>query len=218
MQQFQRTRIKICGITDVESARAAVECGADAIGLVFVNESPRAVTTEQAVEIFRVVPPLVSVVGVFQLDSRPNRWLEDWKSIGRWVQLHGDEDETIAKRTSRVFRVIKGLRFDPKQIRRWDRCEPVEMLVIDGARPGSGRGFRHDALAEQMPTIHRPVALAGGLSPENVGEAIRAVRPFAVDVSSGVESSPGIKDPALIEAFCAAVREADTNLRTTAQA
>lgn len=204
-----RTRIKICGITDAQTAREAVACGVDALGLVFADGSPRRVSIEQAVEIFTLVPPLVTIFGVFQLTQRPNRELEEWKSVGGWVQLHGDEDETIAKRISRSFRVSKGFRFDPKQVRRWDRCEPVEMLVIDGARPGGGRGFRHDRLAEIMGDIRKPVMLAGGLTPENVGAAIRLVRPYAVDVSSGVESEPGVKDAEKIRAFCAAVREAD---------
>lgn len=213
-----RTRIKICGITSVETARAAIDAGADAIGLVFASGSPRQISTERAVEIFKVVPPFVTVVGVFQLDNRPNQALEDWKNIGRWVQLHGDEDEAIAKRLSRSFRVIKGFRFDAKQIGRWERCEAVEMLLIDGAKPGGGRGFKHAALAERMPEIRKAVTLAGGLAPENVGDAIRTVRPFAVDVSSGVESKPGEKDPALIRAFCEAVRAADATLAQEALA
>lgn len=214
--QHQRTRIKICGITTPDAARTAIEAGADALGIVFASGSPRQITIDQAVEIFKVVPPFVTVVGVFQLDNRPNQALEDWKNIGRWVQLHGDEDEAIAKRLSRSFRVIKGFRFDAKQVGRWDRCDAVEMLLIDGAKPGGGRGFKHAALAERMPEIRKAVTLAGGLAPENVGEAIRTVRPFAVDVSTGVESKPGEKDPALIRAFCEAVRAADDSIHREA--
>ena len=95
-------------------------------------------------------------------------------------------------------------------MRCWNACADVDALLVDGPDPGSGQAFDHDELAALMPELTKPLILAGGLTPENVGEAIRRVRPYAVDVSSGVESAPGIKDPAKIAAFCAAVRAADT--------
>ena len=111
-------------------------------------------------------------------------------------------------------RVIRGIRFDAAtisaELARWDALDEVEAILVDGSAGGEGEVFAWEALAEPMASVATPVIIAGGLHPGNVGEAIRACRPFAVDVSSGVESSPGVKDVAKIRAFCAAVREADS--------
>jgi len=205
----RRTRIKICGITSVEAAQVAVDAGADAIGLVFAEGSPRRIEVDQAAEIVQRVPPMVTIFGVFQLAGGVHPDLESWRHLGDWVQLHGDESEAVAKSVSRRFHVIKGFSYDSKQLKRWDHCPSVRMLLVDGGTPGGGKGFRHAKLARLMDQVEKPVALAGGLTPDNVIEAIRTVRPFAVDVSSGVESKPGVKDPDLIHAFCDAVRAAD---------
>ncbi|MHC4081574.1 MAG: phosphoribosylanthranilate isomerase [Planctomycetota bacterium] len=200
------TRTKICGITSPDLARIAVEAGADAIGMVIdVPHSPRSISFETAEEILRVAPAPVMSIAVVQ-DPDPalaDRW------PGTWFQLHGDEDEALVGRFARAKHVIKGFRFDPQQVKRWNDCPHVEILLIDGSSGGRGETFRHEELAALMPQITKPVVLAGGLTPQNVGPAIRAVRPFAVDVSSGVETSPGVKDPQLIKEFCAAVVEAD---------
>jgi len=201
----RRTRIKICGVRTIEMALVAAEAGADAIGLMFVPQSPRYVLPGPAQQIARSLPPLISAVGVFMNPSDPD--LQNWR--GQWVQMHGQEDEPQITRVARTRRVIKAMQFDPNQIRRWDRCEHVSALLVDGSEGGNGTAFEHKALAELMPSIKTPVILAGGLTPSNVGEAIRTVRPFGVDVSSGVESSRGVKDAGLIRDFCAAVREAD---------
>ncbi|MHC4272617.1 MAG: phosphoribosylanthranilate isomerase [Planctomycetota bacterium] len=200
------TRVKICGITSLELARIAVEAGADAIGLVIgVPDSARSIRFEEAETIFRAMPSQLMAVAVVQ-DPDPalaDRW------PGSWFQLHGDEDEALVGRFARTKHVIKGFRFDPQHVKRWNDCPHAEILLVDGSSGGRGEAFRHEELTRLMPQIAKPVVLAGGLTPQNVGSAIRAVRPFAVDVSSGVESSPGVKDPGLIREFCAAVAEAD---------
>ena len=211
MIQSTRTRIKICGITSDEIAIAAAQAGADAIGLVFVPASPRYVLPGPAQRINKSLPPLVSVIGVFVNPSDPD--LQNWR--GQWVQMHGQEKEPQLARVSQNRRIIKGFKFDPAEVSRWDKCPHVSALLIDGAAgsaAGKGESFNHEKLAEMMPTINTPVILAGGLNPENVGAAIRAVRPFGVDVSSGVETSRGVKSASLIREFCQAVREADAGI------
>ena len=208
----QRTRIKICGITSTDMALAAAEAGADAIGLVFVSASPRYVLPGMAQRIARSLPPLISPVGVFQNPSDPD--LQNWR--GMWVQLHGHEEEPQIARIAMNRHVIKGFRFDAAQVRRWDQCVHVNALLIDGPAGGSGEGFDHAVLARMTRSISKPVILAGGLTIANVGEAIRAVRPFGVDVSGGVESARGVKDAGMIREFCAAVREADASTEAPA--
>jgi phosphoribosylanthranilate isomerase len=202
---LRRTRIKICGITSVDMALVAADAGADAIGLVFVPQSPRYVLPGPAQRIAKALPPLLSAVGVFLNPSDPD--LANWR--GSWVQMHGNEEEPQLARVAQNRRIIKGLRFDRAQVRRWEKCPHVTGLLIDGSEGGDGKTFNHELLAEILPSLSTPVILAGGLSPQNVGEAIRLLRPFGVDVSSGVESSRGVKDAGLIREFCAAVREAD---------
>ncbi len=201
-----RTRIKICGITTPDMAAFAADAGADAIGIVYAPGSPRQVLPGLAAQIARALPPMVSAVGVFRNPTDPE--VMNWR--GEWVQLHGSETETQASRLVMQHRkVIKGIAFDAPTIMRWDHCPHIAALLIDSAAPGSGKAFDHAALAMLMPALKTPVILAGGLTPDNVGEAIHAIRPFGVDVSSGVESSKGVKDAGLIRAFCEAVRAAD---------
>jgi len=208
-----RTRIKICGITSVEAALCAVEAGADALGFVLVHGSPRHVDVGTLLAIDEVGPlPFISLVGVFR-DPDPGILPGGDASYPLsfdFVQLHGNEDETIVAAVSAP--VIRGFPFDTKAVRRWSRCPDVCVLLVDGPDAGSGLAFDHDELGAIMPDIEKPVILAGGLDPDNVADAIRTVRPWAVDVSSGVESSPGVKDPAKIRAFCAAVRAVDEEL------
>jgi phosphoribosylanthranilate isomerase len=204
----RRTRIKICGITSVEMALAAAEAGADAIGLVFVPSSPRYVLPGPAQRIAKALPPLISSIGVFLNPSDPD--LQNWR--GQWVQMHGQEEEWQLTRVGQNRRIIKGLKFDPEQVRRWERCPHVSALLIDGVDPASASRFNHERLAEIIHALSTPVILAGGLNPDNVEHAIKVVKPFGVDVSSGVESSRGVKEVSLIREFCAAVREADASL------
>jgi phosphoribosylanthranilate isomerase len=128
-----------------------------------------------------------------------------WRAT--WVQLHGNEDERTVASFARTKHVMRGFRFDVDEVLRWDACPDVDILLVDGSAGGTGVSFRHDQLAALMPKITKPVVLAGGLTPQNVADAIETVRPFAVDVSSGVESAPGIKDADLIRHFCAAVKK-----------
>ncbi len=197
------TLIKICGLRSVEMARAAVDAGADAIGLVVeVPGSPRTLTVGQANAIAATLPRRIITIAVV---SNPDpAVVEQWH--GTWLQLHGSEDEPTVAGFARTRHVIRGFRFDPDAIRRWNVCTDVNTLLIDGSAGGRGEAFRHEELAALMPGISKPVVLAGGLTPDNVADAIRTVRPWAVDVSSGVETAPGVKDEGLIRQFCAAVR------------
>ena len=217
------TRIKICGVNDPDIARVAAEAGADAVGLVFVEGSPRYVSIEQAGQILAALPAFVEPVALC-VDAPTDRIRSTADSLGLGtVQLHGNEtpDDVCALSP---LRVIKAVAFqDSKTIEsqraRWQGLTNLAGLLfdtppVDGALPGgSGRRFDWTALAERrgngVPQIFPPLILAGGLTAANVAEAIRTVRPHAVDVSSGVESRPGVKDPKLIRAFCAAVRDAD---------
>lgn len=208
---MSRTRIKICGIRDVEAARAAVESGADALGFMFVKASPRYIVPESAWEILSVLPPMVSTVGVFA-DAPVDQFCDiEEMCPTNYVQLHGQESEPIVKRCGP--NVIKGVKFDAAtiedELRRWEAVEEVEAVLVDGSAGGQGTTLDWTALAPLADRAQVPIILAGGLNARNVGEAIRAVRPFAVDVSSGVEREKGVKDADLIEAFCDAVREAD---------
>lgn len=208
---MSRTRVKICGVRDVETALVAAECGADALGFVFVKASPRHVTPDQAEEIAAYLPPFVQTVGLFVNPSAQQMEEAAEACLFDFVQLHGNEPEPFVRECG--GRVIKAVRFDPATIEadlmKWSRFSEVDAVLVDGGSGGEGQSFDWGALARVQGACEHPVILAGGLTPQNVGEAIRAVRPWAVDVSSGVESAPGVKDPALISAFCDAVRRAD---------
>ena len=195
--------IKICGIQSAEMAAVAVGAGADAIGLVIeVPGSPRNLSFDEAEAIAATLPPRIMKIAVVR-DSDPEIAAR-WRAT--WFQLHGVEDEQTVACFARTKHVMRGFRFDVEQVRRWDACPDVDILLVDGSTGGAGEAFRHEQLAELMPQITKPVVLAGGLTPDNVADAIATVRPFAVDVSSGVESAPGVKDGDLIRRFCAAVR------------
>lgn len=211
---MSRTRIKICGVRDVETALVAAECGADAIGLVFVKLSPRAVEPEQAWDIISYLPPFVASVGLF-VNPKPEA-VEAVREVCPFdhAQLHGQESEPTVRECGP--RVIKAIRFDPATIEheliRWNRFREVDAVLVDGGSGGEGVTLDWEALARAAEASEQPIILAGGLTPENVGEAIRIVRPWAVDVSTGVERERGVKDPSLIAEFCEAVRLADDEL------
>lgn len=210
------TRIKICGITRVEDAQAAVGAGADAIGLVFYARSPRAVTAEQAAAIVAVVPPFVTVVALFVDEPAQNiaRILESVPID--LLQFHGDETPEFCQQFNRPW--LKAVRVKPGTDLA-AHCEPfssARALLLDswveGVPGGTGKTFDWRLASKKLPL---PVVLAGGLDEHNVGDAIASLKPAAVDVSGGVEQSPGIKDAASIVRFIAAVRAADTRLDTT---
>lgn len=208
-----RTRIKICGITRPEDARAAIAAGADAIGLVFYAPSPRAVTIEQATRIVAEVPPFVSVVAlcVNELASDVERIIEGVKPD--LLQFHGDESSGFCRQFQRPW--VKALRVkdDTDVAAACADYAGARGILLDtwqeGVPGGTGKTFDWQMARTALPL---PVVLAGGLNADNVAAAISDVRPFAVDVSGGVEMSPGIKDAALIRLFISAVRAADQHL------
>lgn len=211
---MHRTRIKICGIRTPDAALAAVESGADAIGFVFVPGTPRAIDPEEAAGIMFALPPMVTTVGVFA-DVSVDRFTEVEESCPTTlVQFSGDEPEVRVRQCGP--NMIKGVRFQAatiaRDLRRWDSVDEVDAILVDGSSGGQGVTFDWRLLVPAMEGVQKPILIAGGLTPANVGEAIRAIRPYAVDVSSGVERDRGVKDAGLIRDFCRAVREADAAL------
>jgi phosphoribosylanthranilate isomerase len=208
------TAIKICGITRAEDALAAARCGAHAIGLVFYAKSPRHVTPERAAVLMRALPPFVTSVGLF-VDAAADEITQTLAAARvDLLQFHGDESPAFCRRISRDSGVpyVKAVRVRPGvdllQYAR-DYHDAKALLLdafVEGAHGGTGATFDWALIPKNFPL---PVVLSGGLTPGNVTDAIRAVRPWAVDVSSGVESSKGIKDAAKIAAFVTGVRNAD---------
>ncbi|XVJ60755.1 MAG: phosphoribosylanthranilate isomerase [Tepidisphaera sp.] len=205
-----RTRIKICGIKDTETALVAARAGADAVGFIFAKNSPRYIDPDDAQDIMFALPPMVASVGVF-MNHSPDAFTDIEESCPTThTQLHGNEDERVVQQCGPAIKAIRyGESTIAADIKRWAGCEDVEALLIDGPTPGEGITFKWELLPPLLAGVEIPVFLAGGLTPANVAEAIRIVRPYGVDVSSGVESSRGVKDHRLIEKFCEAVRRAD---------
>jgi len=205
------TRVKICGITNIEDAQWAAQRGADALGFVFA-ESPRQVAPSRAREILRELGPLVTGVGVFV--DRP---AEEVKSIlaasGCAVaQLHGSEPPEYIDQLA-PYAVVKAIRvgagIDAVDVGRYKEARAILLDTHVEGRAG-GTGCRFDlSLARRLVQEGWRVIVAGGLTPENVGEVLASVRPYGVDVSTGVESAPGRKDPEKVARFIAAVRAAD---------
>jgi phosphoribosylanthranilate isomerase len=204
-------RVKICGITNLDDARAAVEAGADALGFNFYPRSPRYIEPEEARAIIERLPPFVVPVGVFvnaDLDGIAHVVAHARLAV---VQLHGDEPPAFCEQVATRWRVIKAVRVGP-DFRPQDLVgSPAHAILLDVACPGiyGGTGKSFDwAIAQRAAHYAPTLILAGGLSPENVAEAIRCVRPYAVDVCTGVEVSPGKKDPERMRAFVAAAKAA----------
>lgn len=201
--------VKICGITSVEDGLGAVEAGAVAIGFVLWPGSPRAVTPDQARRIGAALPPFVTRVGVF-VDTPPEAVDRIAADAGiDVVQLHGDEPvDAVRSHARRVLKAIRvGPGFDPAVARRFDDAGAAILLDTGGGALPGGTGESFDwGVARALRPFVRQLVLAGGLNAENVAAAIAAARPDAVDVSSGVEITPGRKDVAKMKAFVAAVR------------
>jgi phosphoribosylanthranilate isomerase len=198
--------VKICGITSEEDALLATAMGADAVGFVFAPSS-RQIAPDHARDIARRLPPEVLTVGVFR-DQAPERVVEICNSTGlRCAQLHGHETaEQAAYVRQRVPLLIQAFGAgDPGLDRAYDY--PADAFLIDSPTPGSGELFDW-ALAEGAPQGRR-IVVAGGLTPDNVADAIARLRPWGVDVSTGVERSPGHKDPVKVRRFIEAAREAE---------
>ncbi|TDG13703.1 phosphoribosylanthranilate isomerase [Seongchinamella unica] len=207
------TRIKVCGITRPEDALSAIDGGADAIGLVFYSESARAVTLEQAAGIAAVVPPFVTVVALF-VNAEAETIADVVASIPvGLIQFHGDEDAAFCAAFERPWIKALRVREDTDVAAASSPYVGGCGILLDtwqqGVPGGTGKSFDWRLAGPGLPL---PVVLAGGLTPENVGDAIAQVRPWAVDVSGGVESAPGIKDADKIKRFVAAVRAADQRL------
>jgi phosphoribosylanthranilate isomerase len=214
---MRRVRVKICGVTHPYDVALAVEAGADAIGLNFHPPSPRSVTAEQAKTLLRSLPPFVEAVGVFVKHSVEQARVF-LAPIGRvqTIQVHGGDAEAI---DARPWRYVPAFAVrdagDRDRVRAYlDRCRLAGALpaavLIDGHAPGLHGGTGRTAPWELLKGWPGdvPLILAGGLTPDNVADAVRAVRPFAVDVASGVESSPGRKDAEKMRRFVEQVRRA----------
>lgn len=202
-------QVKICGITSVPDALAAAAAGADLIGLMLYEHSPRCVSLDLAAEIASQIPPSVARVGVF---VNPDRELVA-EAIARCglnlVQFHGDEPPEFC--TQFGLMSMKAFRVRDEESLKALTAYPTDAWLLDAFTPGQlgGTGERFDwDLAVAAGQFGRPIFLAGGLTPENVAGAVRRVRPFGVDVSSGVEFAPGRKDAAKVHAFIAAAKAA----------
>ena len=203
-----RTRVKICGITRIEDALAATHNGADAIGLVFYAESPRNVSLQAAQEIVDALPPFISVVGLF-VNASENKIQTVLSQLRLDVlQFHGDE--TVADCAQFNLPYLKAIRVKPDTnlLQCCVEFNSAKALLLDAyteaAYGGTGHVFDWRLIPKNLPL---PVILAGGLTAENVGAAIKQIRPYAVDVSGGVEQAKGIKDAVKIAAFMHAVEQ-----------
>ena len=204
-----RTRIKICGLTRAEDVHAAVEAGADALGLVFYPPSPRFVAPESAASLARLVPPFVTTVGLF-VNATPEFVREVLAAVPiNLLQFHGDEDEAYCRQFDRPY--VKAARMKPgvDLLQYAAAFSSAQAILVDAFVEGYGGGGKVFDWNLIPPTLPKPLILSGGLDAGNVGEAVARVRPAAVDVSSGVEAAKGIKDSSKIRAFVAAVRAAD---------
>jgi phosphoribosylanthranilate isomerase len=205
-----RTRVKICGITSVADALAAARQGADVIGLIFYPPSPRLVTLGRAAEIAAGLPPFVASVAVFVNPSQEHVAEVVAACRPSLLQFHGEETPMFCRSFGipylRAVRVRSGVDLLESLAAYEDAAGWLLDAYRDDLYGGTGEAFDWNLIP---PRLARPVILSGGLDAQNVGEAVRRVRPWAVDVSSGVESAKGVKDERLIAAFIAGVRNAD---------
>lgn len=196
-------KVKICGITNLEDALISIEYGADALGFIFYERSSRYITPENVQEIIKELPPFVTTVGVFVNEAIGTiREIKRTTAIDA-VQLHGDETpetcEVLGNKVIKVFRVSRGEVPSPLQLAKY--CVSAYLLDThrEGLPGGTGEVFDWDAAIEAKK--YGRVILAGGLTPDNVSEAVKKVRPYAVDVASGVEERPGKKDHKKVKEF-----------------
>jgi phosphoribosylanthranilate isomerase len=221
---MRRTRIKICGLTREADVDAAVAAGADAVGFVLYERSPRHITPERAAELARRLPPFVQPVLLF-VNAAPEQVREAFDRVPSGVaQFHGDETpEECTAALQAAARGAGGRRPWIRAARMGDgfdlldfaaRFAGASALLLDAHVDGYGGAGKVFDWSRVPPGVPAPVVLSGGLNPANVIDGVLTVRPFAVDVSSGVEASKGVKDAALIRRFCDAVRQADARLAT----
>lgn len=200
-----RTRVKICGITRCEDAQLAVDAGADAIGLVFYDKSPRFVSNNQAAELSQLIPAFVSRVALFK--DAGKQMVESVLAQVEidLIQFHGSETPAYCEQFNRPYIKaigMKGIEHDAGFLASSaETYRSAKALLLDGHAPGEAGGTGESFDWSSIVAVDKPIVLAGGLNAGNVKQAIDLVQPFAVDVSSGVESSPGIKDRDKISAF-----------------
>ena len=201
-------QVKICGITNLEDALHATACGADALGFVFYPGSPRFVDPDRARQIISELPPFVTTVGLF-VNEPPARIRETVEFCGlNTVQLHGDEEPNQC--CYPPCRVIKALRLKPEMDKVFFSSYPVSALLLDAyvVDQYGGTGHQCDWHTAADVAASHCVILAGGLNPGNIAEAVQQVLPYGVDVSSGVEKKPGLKDPEKVASFIRLAKEA----------
>lgn len=204
------TRIKCCGVTRVEDALLAARLGADAIGLVFAARSPRAVSIQRAAEIVRALPPFVASVALFMDDDalRVQQVLDEVRPA--LLQFHGSETDAWCTQFGRPFLKAIAMGEGASAVARLQLWPHAAALLLDGHAQGEAGGAGHTFDWSVLPTgLRQPLILAGGLDALNVGAGIRALRPWAVDVATGVEMAPGIKSVDKLAAFIRAVRAED---------
>lgn len=210
-----RTRIKVCGMTDIAEAQGLVAAGVDALGFIFVEASPRNIEPEKAREIIASLPPFVDAVGVF-VDQERDVVDDIVKYCGlTMVQLHGAESpqycESVNARVIKTFSMGPNVELSDTNPFYDPYLDVVAGILLDTYHEkvagGTGKTFDWDLIKQRRPSA--PLILAGGLNPDNIGDAVRQVRPFAVDVNSGVEISPGVKDVGAVERIVETVRAAD---------
>jgi phosphoribosylanthranilate isomerase len=197
------TRVKICGITNLDDARVAVEAGADMLGFIFYPPSPRYVTPEQVHAMVASLPPSLQTVGVFVNEDVQTITRISRTSGVQMVQLHGEESPALCQQLP--WRVVKTFRFTAQVQPDMMRQYAVEAFLIEGFHADfyGGGGMRADWQRVALLHDYGRIILAGGLTPDNVRQAIHVVRPYAVDVCSGVEAAPGKKDWHKVRAFVA---------------
>ncbi|MBI4189517.1 MAG: phosphoribosylanthranilate isomerase [Betaproteobacteria bacterium] len=204
------TAVKICGITRVDDALAAARLGAHALGFVFYAPSPRNFAPARAAEIIRSLPPFVTAVGLFVNPGAREVERVLGEAPLNLLQFHGEETPAFCGRFRVPYLKAVRVRAGLDLLQYAQRYSAASGLLLDafveGTHGGTGTAFDRSLIPRELPL---PVILSGGLNPENVADAIRHVRPWAVDVSSGVETSPGVKDPLKIAAFMNEVRSAD---------
>ncbi|MBP7929499.1 MAG: phosphoribosylanthranilate isomerase [Acidimicrobiia bacterium] len=205
--------VKICGITSEQDALLAAGLGADAVGFLF-SPSPRRIDARTADFIGRALPPEVIRVGVFRNEHRDHVVRTVHRARLQAVQLHGSEPlSDIAFIVERVSVVIHAMAYDDSRLDHLDD-DPSQIVLIDGPTPGSGQSYDWTAVKRPPPDVRFMVA--GGLTPDNVAQAINVLAPWGVDVSSGVESTPGLKDPRKVRRFIRAAKDAGRDIDRTA--
>jgi phosphoribosylanthranilate isomerase len=212
----QRTRIKICGLTREADVQVAAEAGVDAVGFVLYARSARHVSVERAVQLARVLPPFVTPVLLFVNASASDVALAAETLPHAWLQFHGGETPAQCDAAQRPYLRAVAMSAEVDLLDWQHRFSSARALLLDAPVEGYGGGGKVFDWSLLSPNVVCPVVLSGGLNPANVIDGVLRVRPWAVDVSSGVEASKGVKDASLMRRFCEAVREADARIADAA--